>query len=233
MSLDDFQPNMFDILELEKKGVIDNNNFNEKFLMLYKRYYSFLEKYINDIININSIDESVELHQSNLATVKKDDMDIYQYLSSFKYFYLRNTLYIEKLNAEELNFLESNNIYNENVFHFIKNTYKKVITTSTSLDGLNINYGPMDSINFYAPSNALIIGFRYDPEFDGELANKDDNLWYDNYQNQQIFISTVLRKFEEHSNEASDITIRIIKYDEFSCKKKVNLEDMKSNVSKL
>lgn len=222
MILNDFQPDMFNHLEMEKKEFIEDNDLNEKFSKAYKKYYTFLEQYIDKIINISKYDNLIAFHDSKLECVKKDDMDIYQSLSSFKYFYLRNTLYIENLTEQELELLISKEAYDEEVQALISSTYKKIITTSLSNENININYGPMESAAFYAPANALVLGFRYDPEFDGELAKKDDDAWYDNYQEQQFFVMTTLHNLEEETKEKLEVLIRVIKYDEFSIKKKDN-----------
>ena len=38
MKLNDFQPNMFDHLEMEKKEFIEDNDLNEKFFKAYKKF---------------------------------------------------------------------------------------------------------------------------------------------------------------------------------------------------
>lgn len=218
MYLNDFEPNSFDYLEMEKKGFIDNNNLNEKFSKLYKRYYLYLEKYLNEIIDIKKTDDLVETHQNNFQTASKEDMDIYQDLSSFKYFYIRNTLYIEKLNEEEIKLLEEKENYDDEIHDFIANTYKKVITTTSDIENANINYGPMESDTYYAQVNALVIGFRFDPLYNNDV--EDDDIWYDNYIEQQFLITKILQDFEKNMQEKLDIPVKIIKYNEFSVKKK-------------
>lgn len=218
MHLSDFEPDSFDYLEMEKKGFIDNNDVNEKFSIFYKRYYSYLEKYLDEIIDINKTDNLVETNQNNFQAVNKEDMDIYQDLSSFKYFYIRNTLYIEKLNEEEIKLLEEKDSYDSEVHDLISNTYKKVITTSTPVINANINYGPKESNTYYAESNALVIGFRYDPLYSKEA--EDDDIWFDKYTEQQFLITRILKDLEQDIREKIDIPIKVIKYNEFSVKKK-------------
>ena len=226
MHLSDFEPSSFNYLEMEKKGFIDNNDVNEKFSILYKKYYSFLEKYLDKIIDIRKNDKLIESNQNNFQTVEKKDMDLYQDLSSFKYFYLRNTLYIERLSDSELELLEKKETYDDEVNNLIATTYKKVITTPTSIENLNINYGPIESSTYYAPCNALIIGFRYDPLYGGEDTNEDDDIWYDNYHAQQFLLVKILNKFQEEANQKIDIPIKVIKYNEFSVKKKENFNNI-------
>lgn len=226
MHLEDFQPNMFNQLELEKKGFISNNDLNKRFSSLYYRYYLFLEQYINKFVNINKVDSLIGINQSNICPVSDNDKDIYQTLSSFKYFYIRNTLYIENFTEEELKLLETKDIYDDDIHNFVANSYKRIITTPMEREGTVINYGPMESSAFYAPCNSLIIGFRYDPLFEGELALKNDDAWYNNYQEQQIFIMTQIRDLEKEMQEKFDIPVKIIMYDEFSIKKKDNLSNM-------
>ncbi len=229
MRLKDLSPDIFDHLELEKKGFMDSNDLNEKFSSIYKKYYLFLEKYLNEVLNISKIDNLVSMNDTNMEPVDKKDMDIYQDLSSNKYFYIRNTLYIEKLTEDEINLLNTKEIFDDDIRSLIKNSYKRIITTTMPKDGTTINYGPLAPA-FFAQCNALIIGFRYDPLFDGELAKTDDDAWYDNYIKQQVFITNLLNLLNKEFSEKIDIPIQVIKYDENSIKKKANLNNNKSKL---
>ena len=53
----------------------------------------------------------------------------------------------------------------------LEHSYKKVISVNNVEDGTYINYGPYTSGQYYAPNNVLVIGVRFDPEYDKETTD--------------------------------------------------------------
>ena len=140
----------------------------EEYLQLYEKYYQLFLKYLLEKIPLKDYDELLKESELDFKVVSKEEMDIYQYLSSslFNYFYIHNNVYIERLTDLEKKTLQQitkqDEPLTEEARKFIEKTYKRCV-----LEGQNItereyvNFGPQ-SPQFYQPSNSIIIGFRYD-----------------------------------------------------------------------
>ena len=204
---------------------IKSNEGMQEYLNLYNIYNNLLIQFLMKEYSLINVDNELAKRKDEFKEVSYEDKDMYQKSSTgyLKYFYLRNNIYIERLSVEERDFL--NKIYltgnltlNEEIEEFIKKTYLKVILESPSSKSTYINYGPNNS-KFIRPSNAVIIGVRYD-EF-SQLTQKDNLLEYysSSLSNLQILINFLEYKIKKEKN----VPFAVIKYDEYSvnCKKKM------------
>ena len=148
-------------------------------------------------------------------------MDIYQYFSSdiLKYFYIRNNIYIEKLNKKEIDFLEKkiqskNYELDDETMQIIESSYRRVIFEDVLKNGelCKTLYGP-NSSNFFADNNAIIIGVRYD-EFAENKLNDDE--WDELHQQQVEFLESLITRMNKNLNSNSAVPIEILEYSEFS-----------------
>ena len=159
----------------------------ENYLLLYLTYSNLLYCYLLNKLKLKEFDNMLVNGRNHFQEVSIDNMDFYQYLAKdyLKYFYIRNNLYIERLNENELNFLKKKNFDNnldldEETINFISKTYPKVIKENNDSKSVNINYGP-DNFQFYKPSDALIIGVRFDDYYKepGETSEEWDSKYND------------------------------------------------------
>lgn len=223
IEISDFQPNSFNIKELEKNNWYQNGKLSEEFIILYQMYYKLLEKYIDKALNITEMDQIIKESQFHFKEVDSKEKDIYQTFSEFSYFYLRNTLYIEKLDELELQELKkkissNDTTLDEDTELLIKNSYEKVITTDNVEKSTMINYGPHNAKEYYAQNNALVLGVRYDPEYDASRTNPDydDNLWDENNDKQMCLIRAVINTVNEEAQDKLVVPVKTIEYDENS-----------------
>lgn len=222
LSINDFAPNDFDLEELSEKGLYTDGFFSEKFNKIYVGYSKYLMNYINKKINIKEYDDKIFSSDLGITKVKRSDMDVYQFISDYNYFYIRNTLYVEKLSKEDIFLLEEkidNNVYDIEVEKIIERTYQEVIKTSCFGDGEYINYGDYNvSRRYYAPNNELVLGFRYD-KFPGIQIS--DNDFVNFFFNQAEYIDEVLGDFTSKNN-----MIHVIMYDENTAHKLFDNQDI-------
>lgn len=236
LKTDDFQPNNFDIKALEKKGWYQNGKITKEFIEIYKAYYSFLAKYLDKILNISEMDKILKESKFHLKEVEEQDKDIYQSFSSFSYFYLRNTLYIERLDELELQQLKKKIDSKDEILDYdtemmIKQSYEKVITTTNVENVTFINYGPYSSRQYYAQNNAIVLGVRYDPEYNASENNPDysDDAWDENNDRQIYLVKAVIDTMNEEAENKLNVPVKVIEYNEDSVKKKdTNSLDLKS-----
>ena len=153
--------------------------------------------------------------------VAEEKMDIYQYFSTdeLKYFYIRNNIYVEKLNEDERNFFE-NKLKSKNLEldleteKMMEETYKKVILEDLTKkhDKYKVLFGP-DSKSFFANNDSIVIGFRYD-EFNND--GLDDDAWFDRFLKQKQLLNSTINEMNEKFKEKISNEVTIIRYNDAS-----------------
>ena len=185
----------------------------EDYLRKYILYMKFLIEYLIKKTEIKKYDNLLKEDSHNFISIKYKDMDIYQRLASnyLKYFYIRNNLHLDRLTKEENLYLnKKDNIFDDKACEFIENTFKKVIFED--FDDYLINYGVIAK-GTLAPSNALVIGVRYD-EFN--LNGMSDVEWDLNYQEQTKILNKIVETLESNIKNSLNINCKIIKYNRYS-----------------
>lgn len=203
---------------------------DESYLDVYSLYHKLVVNYLIKNFKLTDFDNYFKESSLNYKSINNNNMDIYQYLSSesLSYFYLRNNIHIEKLDKNEYNYFvnklnNNDEILDENTEKMIEITLNKVLSENNNKI-VDTNYGP-SSGRFFAPSNSLVIGFRYDEFNDEGMTDKE---WDLNHEEQ---ISDIFSKFcdlEEKVEDFSIMPVRIIQYNDYSIKKKAT-NSMKIN----
>ena len=222
--------------ELTKKdlqNVYPNNSnveYKEEDIQLYNLYRELLTQYIIDLLELKKYDKQIMNSNLNFKQVNENEMDLYQYFSSeeLKYLYIRNNIYLERLDEKERNFLKSkldNNIkkLDAETEKFIANSLQKVIFEDVGEDGKEYItfYGP-SSRSFMARNDSLIIGMRYD-EF-GE-DGLDDDEWDKQHDSQILeFLPNLFYEIEANSVKKLNIPIYVLKYNEHSVRKREQIK---------
>lgn len=197
----------------------------EKYIKLYNMYRSFFSQYIIKLFNLKKMDNIIKKSELRFQKVNIKNMDMYQYFTSkeLDYIYLRNNIYIERLNNEEIEYLEKfinckDLILDKQVEKFIDKTFKKVIFEDILGNGkiANISYGS-DAIQYYLENNTLVIGLRHDEFFKGKLTDEE---WYKQYIKKNDFLYNFIQEAEdEFKKEKLEIPIRMILYNNYSINK--------------
>ena len=168
----------------------------------------------------------VDNSELGFKSVNKEKMDFYQYCTcdELKFFYIRNNLYMENLTEQEKEFLtryskNADDISKEEIENFVKNSFHKVIVKNNEKEELEylIPFGP-DSIRYFAKSNSIVIGFRYE-QYDTE--NKTEDEWYEIYKKREFeFLNSFLKETETYFQSIlPNQNIKIMQYNDFSVKK--------------
>lgn len=215
---EDLMPNSIDIKLAESKGLAASGQLSEDYFTLQSIYYSLLEQYIDTLINIKAAENLLE--QNNIRKVPEEEKDIYQYLSNHNYFYIRNTLYVEKLPKDIIVKLLSQvpEKASEELLAIVKQTYKEVIRTDDmNIQHFDINYGPATP-SYSASNEALVIGYR-NAEEDEDLYENEDK-WFEDFTKRRKFITETLESIQQYLNNNIDINCSVIEYFEESVKKK-------------
>lgn len=192
---EDFFPNTININLANEKGLANDGKLNSIYYMVQSKYYRFFEEFLNKKLNLSSLESLLESKNQNFKAVPEEEMDIYQYLSSLKYFYIRNTLFIENLSREDIKKILDNDEMNDDIENIIATTYKSVIKVSSFKDDeFATNYGPLSS-NFIASNDSLILGIRFKEENEDEYSSEDD--WFEDYCNRR----EIIEEFKKFAKE--------------------------------
>ena len=197
------------------------NEQKNDFLYLYSLYYYWLINYLIVKVKINDYDNMVGNDKNHFLPLTDDNKDVYQLLTSnlLKFFYVRNVMHIDRLSQDEINNMfmlsnQNNQNFNKEQYNFIDKTINKVIVDYDNIDekGIEINYGP-DSDSFFAPNDALVLGFRFD-EFN--LNGMNQNEWLINRLEQYQFLENLFPKMEKEISKKINMPCKIIQYNEYS-----------------
>ena len=206
---------------LKNGKLISSENLEQKeYVEMYTLYRKLFTEYVIEKLNLQEYDNKIKTSELNFHENSEKEMDAYQYFSSniLKYFYVRNNLYIEKLNEEEKNFLrEKNNKKDPNWGNeekeFIKNTLKKVICKQEKKENPVMVFYGVPSSRFMAPNDSIIIGFRYNEFYNEGL---EESAWEELHKNQMQYAQDVASEIVENSKKAMSNDVMFIRYDEFS-----------------
>ena len=162
-----------------------------------------------DILNdngLNCFDNDLENSNLHFNQVEKEDMDMYQSNSIFKYFYVRNNLYLEKLSNEDIENLLSNDSNKKDI---VLRTFKDIINID---DGYKVCYGP-DTDNFWYDSDILVLGFRFLEFSDNGLS---DEAWEEEFYKKRTYLNNMFSSLEASLTEKLGLKVKICEYDEYS-----------------
>ena len=209
---------MKDVIELEhlkKIGFYKDGKLTNDYIDCYRFYDYYLSLYLDDLLHLTDLEEQVINGDIPLIPLKQEDKDEFQRLSPFKFFYIRNFLKIEKLIDEEIQFLKDRIkdkcfSYDDEVKKMIENSYKEVVKDHEGSDEVNVAYGDFSSGNFFAPNCAIVLGIRFDYQYEG---NKDDSInWLKEYSERKTLASNLIKQVE---GRAKDLNI-VLKVFEFN-----------------
>ncbi len=189
----------------------------QDYYRLNQTYRDLLVQYINSL-GLKKYDDELKNSEFKFLEVANSDKDYYQYhTKDLSYYYIRNDLYIERLNQEDLNYLKMINsedpLDNEKI-DFIKRTYPMVIKKYLRNDeNLSVFYGPISSLEYSAPNDALVIGCNYD-RFNSNGVTDEE--WDKNFQNQVEMLNENNKQLEAHLKGQLNVPVKLIQYDEYS-----------------
>lgn len=198
---------------------IKNLSLNEKreYLILLSVYMNIFIQYLCYKFNLKYYDNLLNNSDYNFIPINENNMDIYQKFSKkyLKYFYVRNNIYIEKLNENDLEFLreiafKSNKKNNEEIVNFIERTFKKVIFEDALRDGSRCMVFFGENSQYYSSVNdSIVIGVKYD-EFN--LNGLSDIEWDELHDKQYEFMDSIINRMNTELNNNHKINLKIIKY---------------------
>jgi hypothetical protein len=171
----ELMPNSYDFELAREKGLIGAENaLTMDYIELQNDYKVAFFEYLDTEIRISGYDKALQQHIYGFVAADREDMTIYQLYGSFgnKFIFLRNNFHIERLSKEDLSILRLPRSRNA-LRDMAARTYKDIIAVvyedgSPSFDAI-YDTGAMSGVNS-APNDALVLGLRYEWEFDDDGA---------------------------------------------------------------
>lgn len=212
--------------------VFEDMNKDEEslYLQLYNFYRKLFSEYWIKKLNLKKYDKIISESSVKIQKNKEENMDIYQYFTAnvLDYFYLRNNIYVERLNEKEKSFLVKkikNKHYDldDETQKMIECTYQKVILEDILGTGEKCitSFGP-DNRRFFFDNGGIVIGINYDKYGDID-ETLDEEKSIDLLEKQEEFINLLLQKMESEYKKIQT-PIKIIEYNEF-CIKPRNIDN--------
>lgn len=227
--------------DMRSRKFLPGEQGNVQYMVCENVYRYFLEQYLINKTSIKRIDDNFTNSDLNFQKVLDSDKDFYQYYSNLNYLYIRNTLYVEKLSSNDLNMLinrynKQDKNFDDEMMNLIERTYKSVIKTDINNEEeliqkygqIDVNYGP-EIAAYTRPINALVIGFRC---MDKEIENESIDEHIERTSKENEFKDKCLRELEEDIKNRLGVGCSAIEYDEFSIKKKVEMDNSYKNNGK-
>lgn len=195
-----------------------------RYLKLQALYYDLEQQYLMEMLSIDEADKALSVSVLNFKRVDEENKDIYQYQADrLNFFYIRNNIYIERLNESEREYLEtklkSNNCeLNDKDKEFIETTiYRVSVEETDNTKKSNMFYGSA-SKSFMESNDSIIIGFRYN-EFFVPKGQSDDE-WEKNYTAQRRDAEYYLSKLEFDIQVRGMERCAVLMYNEYSIDKR-------------
>ena len=169
------------------------------------KYRRLFFKYFYDSLQLNKVEELFK--KQGIKKIINDKLNNCFGISD--YFYLLNEVNLNNLTEDEYKYLDNIDINNcdlNDLISYLIATYKKVLFPKTSDD--YVYYGPM-TYDYMAPSDAIVIGVRYDKYgFDS-----GDRLTLEQVDSNEEVLCDILNGVQEENYDK--IKVAFIRYHEF------------------
>ncbi|MCR5230282.1 MAG: hypothetical protein K6D03_09160 [Solobacterium sp.] len=180
-------------------------------------YYDLFLQYLIHNTCIKKYDDELRDYKECLfpfESVSEHDQDIYQYLCNHRlsYFYIRNNIYLERLDdqeREQLHSLKNSCEYNDQIDSFIGKTFRRVTSeiTDGSAYSVRTNFGPATQ-HYFAPAGSIVIGGRI-YEYVKSLDTAEE---VDAYYQRIDIMDEICQRLEEELWDDLGMTVRVISY---------------------
>ncbi len=203
-----------------------NKDAQDFYLSIYALYMDLFNQYIIKNTHIKDYDDIVSNDDLGYQVVADENKDIYQQFSDnfLQYFYIRNNLYLERLSNDDINLLKEKIIdenfeLDEATEELVSRTFRSVIFENINGDVEHTfltNFGPEDR-KFFAYNHSLVIGVRF-------LMDYDD---LENYFTLENNLVELCQKVENSLMESLNMDVKVIQYNDYSIKKKLDNDILK------
>ena len=184
-------PNNYNINTLKKYKLFDTD-INSSFQYCYSYYKYYLERFIEQVLNLKEIKEKIiSLKIENQTSI------FYQKLSSIEgHIFIRNNIFLDRLTEEEFEKLVKaiNEKNQEDLQNIVKDTYKKLIVFDEQYE-LDRDVTYESFVKTIVKNNALVIGLMV-----SEIENENFNNYLKNKEQEYESILNIPVKFIKYTD---------------------------------
>jgi len=191
--------------KLNKYHFVNQNKITEDYWNLSYLYRVALEMYLDSILNLTKYDSLLE-KQLKIINISKENEPMHFCLSKFKFIYLRNNMFIERLEESELEILKikwQTKLVDNELLSLIAKTYKKIIAYKEDSNNTMHHYEAIND-GVYVLNNALLIIIYYDL-----FKLEQENDYIEKMMETQQYIFQIKNDIIETSKNVLDIPIEV------------------------
>ncbi len=178
-----------DLKMAEEKGLAEDGRLTDGFLQLQARYGEALFSFLNDRLDLTGLDQAIADLPLHFLPAKEEHRDVKQGAQSYgmQFFFLLNSLCIERLDPEDLEILRSAETAAEVPEALIEKTWIQVILRNPELAPDTDLFWDITT-GEHARNDALILGFASSPDYDenGMFRSVTDEMAKDEYLKMQL-----------------------------------------------
>lgn len=187
---------------------------NKEYLNIYSLYRKFYTEYIYNTLDLKKYESKLKASGLQFKGINDKNKDFFQRFSNeiLEYFFIRNILYIDELNNEEidelrLRVIEKKYIFDEKAEKLIEETYKKVLKRN-NIEDSEIIRGIVCE-NYLIKEGTLILGMRYNSFTENGLSGSK---WLDDYISKLKFLEDLFLEIKKDVTEKLLIPVEILRY---------------------
>lgn len=197
-------------------------NYNEDlFSIVYQFYYYMLLKNLDEKLHLSIREQELLNGIYHLNPVERQKRDYFQSFSYLNFFYIRSPLRIDRLFSKEIQMFNGISSLDEirwDKKKFYNDTYFRIVIEGDAKNK-RINYGPYYSPEYYVPVNTIVLGVRFDPQY--EKGTRDNPDWLEHFINQKVFLKKIISDINQEAKNMG-LVLKVIEYNQATVNYDVN-----------
>lgn len=198
------------------KGLLSKDCLNDRYLRLQAVYRANLDAYLREVLDIEALDEELRNSRLGFVSHKSGKQNLYERGSAMglEFIYLRNNLYIEYLDEEQLSLLErrletGKHPVTDEIKAMVTETFREIIRVRDPRDWEDRSsflYPGVQGQKPMIPNHALVLGIANDMEYDASGRLAPDAFRKEKYE----FLDRIKKEKEREYSRITGVKVYIL-----------------------
>lgn len=198
------------------KGLLSKDCLNDRYLRLQAVYRANLDAYLREVLDIETLDEELRNSRLGFVSHKSGKQNLYERGSAMglEFIYLRNNLYIEYLDEEQLSLLErrletGKHPVTDEIKAMVTETFREIIRVRDPRDWEDRSsflYPGVQGQKPMIPNHALVLGIANDMEYDASGRLAPDAFRKEKYE----FLDRIKKEKEREYSRITGVKVYIL-----------------------
>lgn len=198
------------------KGLLSKDCLNDRYLRLQAVYRANLDAYLREVLDIETLDEELRNSRLGFVSHKSGKQNLYERGSAMglEFIYLRNNLYIEYLDEEQLSLLErrletGKHPVTDEIKAMVTETFREIIRVRDPRDWEDRSsflYPGVQGQKPMIPNHALVLGIANDMEYDASGRLAPDAFRNEKYE----FLDRIKKEKEREYSRITGVKVYIL-----------------------